>query len=298
MHKSGYVNIIGNPNVGKSTLMNAIVGEHMSIISAKPQTTRHRILGIVSSDEFQIVFSDTPGMIHDPHYKMQEAMNKFAFSIFKDADVVLFMTDLTEDFDGTERIFKILKEIETPKLLVVNKIDLGLDHTMVNNNIDWFHKQVRFDQTHLISALKKDGIEPLKEAIVDLLPEGPEYYPKDQLSDKPQRFFVAEIIREQIFELYHQEIPYSSEVRIDRYEEMEKNGGPFAKIYADIYVMRRTQKQILIGKNGDYIKKLGINSRKKIEKYLGHHIYLELYVRVKEKWRDDENLLKNFGYLT
>lgn len=296
-HRSGFVNIIGNPNVGKSTLMNALVGEKMSIITPKPQTTRHRIIGLISGEDFQIVLSDTPGTIQDPNYKMQNAMNHFAYSVFEDADVVLFVTELDELYDGTERVFDKLRNTKVPKILVINKIDKAKSQDKLNALIKEWTKEIEFDEVFLISALEGTGVKDLMKKIKSLLPEGPAYYPKDQLSDKPQRFFISEIVREKILHLYHQEIPYASEVIIDRYEETTLNGEAFTKIYADIYVMRRSQKQIVIGKKGESIKKLGIEARKSIEAYLGNRIYLELYVKIKEKWRDSDQMLKSFGYI-
>jgi len=295
-HYSGYVNIIGKPNVGKSTLMNAIVGEKMAIITNKPQTTRHRILGILSEDNYQIIFSDTPGVINDPHYKMQQAMNDAAFSIFEDADVVLFVTEPGDEYEGNEKVLEKIKSSKVPKFLIINKVDLSDPDALKALEKKWTDL-ISFDQVHHISALMKLGTENVLNCIIKLLPEGPAYYPKDQLSDRSQRFFISEIIRENILKLYHQEIPYSTEVIVESYKESEKRGAPFVHIRALIFVMRPTQKSIIIGKQGVSIKKLGMDSRKQIEAFLDCRIHLELFVKVKEKWRDDDRLLKSFGYL-
>lgn len=295
MHKSGFVNIIGQPNVGKSTLMNALLGERMSIITSKPQTTRHRILGIYNDENHQIIFSDSPGLIEDPSYGMHQSMNKFAYSSFEDADILLFVLDLFEDYSGEEKVIGLLKKSTVPKFLVINKIDLDKDGRLEKLKQKW-DTQIQFDNVFEISALEKIGLEELKEAIFSVLQEGPAYYPKDQLSDKNVRFFVSEIVRESILQLYKQEVPYSCEVIIDEYKESEKNGKPFAHIYGTIYVSRKTQKSILIGKGGSAIKKLGIESRKKIEEFVDHPVFLQMNVKVRENWRDDERQLKHFGY--
>ncbi|MBT8232365.1 MAG: GTPase Era [Saprospiraceae bacterium] len=295
-HFSGYVNIIGKPNVGKSTLLNAFIGEKMAIITSKPQTTRHRILGILSEDDFQIVFSDTPGLIHEPGYKMQRAMNDAAFSIFEDADVVLFVIDPYDPYDGTEKVISKIKATEVPKFLIINKVDLSDPDTLKEMMALW-KERIDFDEVHCISALEKIGIDHLLNQIKARLPEGPVYFPKDQISDRSERFFISEIVREKILMLYKQEIPYSAEVVVTEFKESVKNDKPFVRIRAEIYVMRNTQKQILIGRQGASIKKLGIESRKDIEKFLEKRIHLELFVKVKEKWRDDDRFLKGFGYL-
>ena len=295
-HFSGFVNIIGKPNVGKSTLLNALVGEKMSIITHKPQTTRHRILGIVSGENHQIIFSDTPGLIDNPGYKMQKAMNDAAFSIFEDADLVLFVTEPNDEYSGDEKIIEKLNETDVYKILLINKVDLSTQEELTALSALW-NSRVNFDETLFISALEKAGTEHLLENIIKHLPEGPVYYPKDQISDKSVRFFISEIIREKILLLYKQEIPYSSEVLVTEFKETEKDGKPFVRIRAEIFVMRQSQKHIVIGKSGSLIKKLGILSRKDIEKFLEKRVHLELYVKVKEKWRDDDRLLKSFGYL-
>ena len=295
-HYSGYVNIIGKPNVGKSTLLNAIIGEKMAIITHKPQTTRHRILGILSEEDYQIVFSDTPGLIHDPGYKMQKAMNDAAFSIFEDADIVLFVTEPSDNYTGDERVIKKLKQAEVPKFLIINKIDIGEQEALKELAEKWSN-WVDFDQVHYISAIEKAGVPHLLDEIKKCIPEGPVYFPKDQISDKSVRFFVSEIIREKILLQYKQEIPYSAEVVVQEFKESIKNDAPFVHIRAEIFVMRNTQKQILIGRQGQSIKRLGIESRKSIESFLEKRVHLELYVKIKEKWRDDDRFLKSFGYL-
>lgn len=295
MHKSGFINIIGKPNVGKSTLMNSLLGEKMSIITSKPQTTRHRILGIFNDDDTQVVFSDTPGLIEEPSYSMHDSMNKFAYSSFEDADVLLFVLDLYEDYDGEEKVISLLKNADVPTYLVINKIDLDKDDRLANLKAKWA-EIMEFDKVFEISALNNVGLEELMTSILSELKEGPAYYPKDQLSDKNVRFFVSEIVRECILTQYKQEVPYSCEVIIDEYKESEKNGKPFAHIYGTIYVSRKTQKGILIGKAGSAIKKLGTDSRIKIEEFVEHPVYLEMNVKVREGWRDDDRQLKHFGY--
>ncbi len=296
VHKSGFVNIVGRPNVGKSTLMNALVGEKMSIITSKPQTTRHRILGILSGEDFQIVFSDTPGIIRNPAYKMQEAMNRFAQSAFEDADLMLFVTDVEEKYDADDPVINQLKNFEGPKFLVINKSDLAQPEKVLDL-IKWWNEQVPFTETLPIAALHKLNTDKLLEQVQAYLPEGPEYYPKDQLTDRPERFFVSEIIREKILELYHQEIPYSTEVAIESFKERQTSKGvPLIEIQALIFVSRETQKMILLGKKGSAIKKLGTEARKSLEAWLENKVFLDLHVKVRDKWRDDDRMLKHFGY--
>lgn len=294
-HKSGFVNIIGNPNVGKSTLMNALVGEKMSIITSKPQTTRHRIFGLLSEDDYQVVFSDTPGIIDRPIYGMQSSMNKFAFSSFEDADIILFVTDIFEQYTGEEPVLKSLINATVPKYLIINKIDIDKE-SKADEVASWWEDKVNFDEVFFISADKKQNTQTLLDRILETLPAGPPYYPKDELSDKTERFFVSEIIREKLLMLYKQEVPYSCEVSISRFKEEEKNGAPLLMIYADIYVDRKSQKPIIIGKNGEAIKKLGIAARTEIEAFMGKHTYLDLNVKIKENWRNDDRMLKHFGY--
>ena len=293
MHKSGFINIIGNPNVGKSTLMNALVGERMSIISNKPQTTRHRIIGIVSDADFQMVFSDTPGYIKDPSYALQESMNKFVNGTFVDADALVIVVDATENYEDEHPLFRKLEKIEVPKFLVINKIDLTDESTLLQLIANW-QKVADFDEIIPISALEKEGTEHLFNSLLNCLPEGPEYYPKDQFTDRPERFFISEIIREKMLLNYHQEIPYSCEVVVDAFKEDEAKN--LVRIYATIYMSRNSQKNIVIGKKGAAIKKLGIESRQDIEKFLDKKVYLELFVKVRENWRNDDKFLKSFGY--
>ena len=296
MHKSAFVNIIGRPNVGKSTLMNALVGERMSIITSKPQTTRHRIKGILSGDDFQLVFSDTPGFVEETHYKMHESMNKFVDSTFKDADILLFVIDKYDDYEKDSPLVQKLNRIEVPKILVINKVDLATPEETVKL-IDQWKDWVNFKEIIPISALNQLGTEKLLELILENTPEGPAYYPKDQLTDRSERFFISEIIRENILQQYKQEIPYSCEVVVDSFKEGKTSGEEeITRIEAHIYAMRQSQKPILIGKGGSAIKKLGIESRKDIEKFLDTRVHLELLVKIKDNWRNDERSLKHFGY--
>ncbi|PPK87908.1 GTP-binding protein Era [Neolewinella xylanilytica] len=295
-HKSGFVNIIGRPNAGKSTLMNALVGERMSIITAKPQTTRHRIIGILSEPDFQIVFSDTPGYIEQASYKMQEKMNSYVNSSFEDADVMIYLVDPQEEYTEDDLLVGKLRRMDTPLFLVFNKLDL-VDENRVNQLERQFKKWIKPQRVFGISAQSGLGVSDLLDAIKTELPEGPVYFPEDQLTDRSERFFVSEIIREQILEQYHQEIPYSVEIEIETFEETEtKDGEELARISAVIYVSRKTQKPILIGKGGSSIKKLGTNARKRMEEFLGRKVFLETHVKIREDWRDDEAWLKRFGY--
>lgn len=294
-HKSGFINIIGHPNVGKSTLMNALVGERMSIITNKPQTTRHRIMGIVSDDDFQMVFSDTPGLIKDPGYKMQERMNAFVHSTVDDADIMMLVADVTEEFDSESPVFKPLQKVKAPLFLVLNKIDLVSAKDQMQRIAEW-SEQVKFDEIIPISALRKINVDILMEKLQQYLPKGPVYYPKDQFTDRPERFFISEIIREKILLHYHQEIPYSVEVIVEEFKEDPDPDKKLVRILANIYVSRKSQKGIIIGKGGQSIKKLGIDARKSIEHFIEKRVYLELYVKVKDNWRDDDRTLKYFGY--
>ena len=265
----------------------------MSIITNKPQTTRHRIIGIVSDEDSQIVFSDTPGIIQDPAYKMQKAMNSFVEGSFEDADIMLFLTDPLEKYEDDDPIIEKLKKVEVPIFLVINKIDLTKPEKLIKLIQVW-NKRIKFAETFPISALKKKNTKELVKFIVRYLPEGPVYYPKDQLTDKSERFFASEIIREKILMRYKQEIPYSCEVSIESYKTDPKK--PLIRIRANIFVSRKTQKSIIIGKDGATIRSLGIDSRKEIEKFTDKKVHLELHVRVKEGWRNDDDMLKNFGY--
>ena len=296
MHKSGFVNIICRPNVWKSTLMNAMVGERMSIITNKPQTTRHRIIGIMNGEDHQVVFSDTPGIIEDPAYRMQEVMNRFVNTTFEDADIMMFVTDVEERYADDDPVLEKLRNMEVPLFLVLNKVDLVSDGRLLQLIKEW-SERVTFTEIIPISALHHNNTGRLLEVILKYLPEGPAYYPKDQLTDRPERFFISEIIREKILLLYHQEVPYSSEVIVTSFKEDETNKGEaLVRIGADIYVARNTQKAIIIGKGGSAIKKLGTEARKDIEKFLEKKVFLELHVKVKDNWRDDDRMLKHFGY--
>ncbi|RME06095.1 MAG: GTPase Era [Bacteroidetes bacterium] len=295
-HKSGFVSIVGRPNVGKSTLMNALVGEKLSIITPKPQTTRHRIIGIVNEDDYQIVFSDTPGIIEDPGYKLQELMNSFVESALEDSDLLLFMTQPNEVYAEDAPIIEQLKKVEIPKFLIVNKIDKS-HQAQVQALIDLWQSRVKFDEALAVSALHAANTTALIQLILKYLPEGPPYYPKDQLTDRPERFFVAEIIREKIFEQFQQEIPYSTEVHVESFKETEtKSGEPLIRIHAFIYVERESQKAIMLGHQGKSIKQLGAAARKALEQWLETKVFLDLHLKVREKWRKDEQQLKRFGY--
>ena len=296
MHHSGFVNIIGKPNVGKSTLMNALMGERMSIITNKPQTTRHRIIGIMSDKDYQIVFSDTPGIIQDPSYGMQKAMNRFAHSTFEDGDIMLFVTDVHEKYEDDDPIITRLKNTKSPVFLLLNKIDT-VDEAQIIKLIQRWNKRIQFTETIPIAALHKKNTDVLLKLILDYLPEGPAYYPKDQFTDKSERFFASEIIREKILQNYHQEIPYSVEVIIESYKETQTNAGePLIRIEATIFVARKSQKIILLGKNGSAIKRLSTAARKDIETFTEKKVFLQTFVKIKENWRDDEKFLKHFGY--
>lgn len=295
-YRSGFVNIIGRPNAGKSTLMNALVGERMSIITHKPQTTRHRIIGILSGDDFQIVFSDTPGYVRDPAYKMHRTMNQSVEGTLEDADVLLVVFDLTEELENNNPLLPILAGTAVPILLVLNKTDL-VQPQRIEDSLNWWKKRVNVADFIAISALKEENTAALLEKILLYLPEGPAYYPPDQLTDRPERFFTAEIIREKIFLQYADEIPYSSSVHINAFKESTTQAGlPIARVQATIFVLRETQKAILLGKQGMAIKKLGTAARVEIEKFLQMKVHLELTVKVRDNWRDDERALEQLGY--
>jgi len=255
-HRSGFVNIMGEPNVGKSTLLNALIGEKLVITNKKPQTTRHRIIALINDDDYQIVFSDTPGIIYDPGYKMQQAMNSSAYSALQDADVLLFMVDAAIPPYINEDVKRKIEGLDCPKMLIMNKQDL-VEADYIELTTSWWEEQLPSFEVVTISALEGKGVEPLLEKIISHLPEGPAYYPKDQFTDRSERFFVSEIIRDKILELYHQEIPYSCEVIINSFKEGESRSGPIINIAADIIVSRKTQKSIIIGKGGSSIKQLG-----------------------------------------
>ncbi len=288
-HKAGFVNIIGNPNVGKSTLMNALIGEKLSIITPKAQTTRHRIMGIVSGDDYQMVFSDTPGIL-EPHYKLHESMMKFVESAFKDADIFIMVTEVAENFDNSS-VLERLNKTDIPVLIIVNKIDLSDQPAVEKIMSDWQQKLPKAEVMP-VSALLKFNIEKIFDCIIANLPENPPYFAKDELTDKPQKFFVSEIIREKIFLNYSQEIPYCTEVEIDTFKEEEN----IIKIRAIIYVARDSQKGIIIGSKGEALKKTGTQARKDMEEFLGKKVFLELFVKVSKDWRDSDNQLKKFGY--
>lgn len=289
-HKAGFVNIIGSPNVGKSTLMNQLVGEKLSIITSKSQTTRHRIMGIVNDENYQIVFSDTPGVL-DAHYKLHKNMMQFVSSALKDADVILFVTDIYETRMEHEETLKRLQKTSIPIILLLNKIDLG-DQTKVEDRASYWHEILPNAEILPISALKNFNLEPIWKRVLELIPESPPYYDKEELTDRPLRFFISEIIREKIFNNYSKEIPYSTQVEIEEYLEDEK----IVRIRAIIYVERKTQRGIIIGHKGEKIKQVGIESRKDIEKFIDKHIHLELFVKIDENWRENERKLKQYGY--
>lgn len=289
-HKSGYINIIGNPNAGKSTLMNALVGEKLSIITSKAQTTRHRILGIVNDENFQLIFSDTPGIIRNPAYKMHEIMNSFVETAMIDADIILFIADVKEKTDYTE-IIERLKASLVPVFVLLNKIDLS-NQPDVEALIAQWKQNLPDARVVPVSALHGFNISGLLDTIIELLPESPPYFPKDELTDKSMRFFVAEIIREKILLNYKQEIPYAVEVAVESYEESKD----IIRIRAIIFAARESQKAILIGHQGSAIKKTGIMARTDIEEFVGRKVFLDLAVKVNKDWRDDENMLKRFGY--
>ena len=290
MHKSGFVNIIGNPNVGKSTLMNALVGEKLSIITSKAQTTRHRIMGIVSGDDFQIVFSDTPGILK-PSYKLQESMMKFVTGAVGDADVILYVTDTVEQSDRSSEIVGRIRESGIPTIVVVNKIGLSNPEAL-DALVDEWRDRLPAAEIVPVSAKERINIEGLFRRILELLPEGPAFYPKDTLTDKSLRFFASEIIREKILKFYDKEIPYSCQIEIDSYKEEPA----IDRIAATIYVMRDSQKGILIGHKGEKLKRAGQAAREDMEEFLGKKVFLQLHVKVSDDWRNDERQLKRFGY--
>ena len=291
-HKSGFVNIVGNPNVGKSTLMNDLVGERVSIITSKAQTTRHRIMGIVNTPEYQIVFSDTPGVLK-PKYKLQESMLNFSEGALTDADVLLYVTDVVEDPTKNEDFLKRVANEKVPVLLVINKIDLVKDQKELEEIVDRWKNLLPNAEVFPVSATEGFNIANLMARIVELLPEGQPYFGKDALTDKPARFFVTEIIREKILLNYDKEVPYSAEVIVEKFDEKENS----IHIMAVIYVERDSQKGILIGKGGSRLKKVGVEARKDIENFFGKSVYLELFVKVEPNWRNRENKLRSFGYL-
>ena len=290
MHKAGFVNIVGNPNVGKSTLMNQLVGERISIATFKAQTTRHRIMGIVNTDDMQIVFSDTPGVLK-PNYKMQEMMIAFSESALADSDVLLYVTDLIENPEKNMEFLEKVKKMQIPVLLLINKIDQS-DPKKVGDIVEKWHSLLPNAEILPISAKNKFGTDMLLKRIKELLPESPAFFDKDQLTDKPARFFVSEIIREKILLYYDKEIPYSVEVRVERFKEDEKR----IHINAVIYVERDSQKGIIIGHQGIALKKVNTESRKALEKFFDKKIFLETFVKVDKDWRSSQRELDAFGY--
>ena len=289
-HKAGFVNIIGKPNVGKSTLMNALIGKNLSIITSKAQTTRHRILGIVNGEDFQVVFSDTPGLI-SPGYKLQEYMLKFARSAFTDADIILYVTDIEDGTENAGEMIGHLNKLKIPLLILINKIDLS-NEAAVNTLINDWQTAVPAATIIPISALEKFNLERIFTLILESLPESPPFYPKDELTDKSERFFVSEIIREKILLNYQQEVPYAVEVEVESFKESDK----IINIRTIINVERESQKGILIGHQGKALKKVGSMARADMEKFFEKKIFLEMFVKVKKDWRNDERILKQFGY--
>lgn len=290
MHKAGFVNIIGNPNVGKSTLMNQLTGEKLSIITSKAQTTRHRIMGIVSGDDFQIVYSDTPGILQ-PKYKLQESMLKYVENALSDADVFLFVTDPVDSKNVNIEYVERLKQMETPIIVVINKIDT-INQETATVLIDQWQKLIPQAEITPISALHKFNIPKVFNLIISKLPESPAYFEKEKLTDKPMRFFVAEIIREKILLHFRQEIPYATQVVVESFKEFPQ----ITKIAATIFVERESQKPIIIGNKGQAIKRIGIEARKDIEKFVDAKVYLELFVKVNKDWRSNPSKLKSFGF--
>lgn len=289
-HKAGFVNIIGNPNVGKSTLMNALVGERLSIITSKAQTTRHRILGIVNGDDFQMIFSDTPGIIK-PAYQLQASMMDFVKSAFEDADVLLYMVELGEKELKDEDFFKKITSTDIPVLLLINKIDKGNEELLEESRAHW-QKMVPNAEIFALSALENFGVREVFDRILTNLPDSPPFYPKDALTDKPERFFVNEIIREKILMHYKKEIPYSVEIDTEEFFEEEK----IIRMRSIIMVERESQKGIIIGHKGNALKRVGVEARKDLETFFGKQVHIELYVKVNKDWRSSDKELKRFGY--
>ena len=289
-HKAGFVNIIGNPNVGKSTLMNAIIGERLSIITSKAQTTRHRILGIVNGEDFQVILSDTPGIIK-PAYELQESMMGFVKSAFEDADILIYMVEIGEKGLKDEAFFNKITNAKIPIFLLLNKIDQS-NQEQLENQVQFWAEKVPNAEVYPISALENFNVKEVFSRIIELLPESPAFYPKDQLTDKPERFFVNEAIREKILIHYKKEIPYAVEVETEEFFEDEK----IIKIRSVIMVERDSQKGIIIGHKGSALKRVGVEARKELEKFFGKQIHIELYVKVNKNWRSNEHQLKRFGY--
>jgi len=290
MHKAGFVNIIGNPNVGKSTLMNAFVGEKLSIITSKAQTTRHRILGIVNGEDFQMILSDTPGIIK-PAYELQESMMDFVKSAFDDADVLLYMVEIGEQELKDEAFFRKITNSKIPVLLLLNKIDKS-DQEQLESQVQLWSEKVPNAEIYPVSALEGFNVREIFNRIIELLPESPAFYPKDQLTDRPERFFVNETIREKILIHYKKEIPYAVEIDTEEFFEEEH----IIRMRAVIMVERETQKGIIIGHKGAALKRVGVEARKDLELFFGKQVHLELYVKVNKNWRSDQRQLKRFGY--
>ncbi|MFC5048528.1 GTPase Era [Aquimarina hainanensis] len=289
-HKAGFVNIIGNPNVGKSTLMNAFVGEKLSIITSKAQTTRHRILGIVNGDDFQVILSDTPGIIK-PAYELQSSMMDFVKSAFEDADILIYMVEIGEKALKDEAFFTKISNASIPVLLLLNKIDTS-SQEILEEQVQYWKEKLPKTEIYPISALENFNVKEVFDRIVSLLPDSPPFYPKDQLTDKPERFFVNEAIREKILLHYKKEIPYAVEVETEEFLEDED----IIRIRSVIMVERESQKGIIIGHKGTALKRVGVESRKELEKFFGKKIHIELYVKVNKNWRSSERQLKRFGY--
>ena len=292
MHKAGFVNIVGNPNVGKSTLMNKLVGERISIITSKAQTTRHRIMGIVNTDDYQIVFSDTPGVL-TPKYKLQESMLEFSVEALIDADILIYVTDVVETIGKNHSYIDKVARMDIPVLLVLNKIDLLKGDADLNEHITKWKEMLPKAEIFPISAQEDFNVSNLMQRIISLLPDSPPFFGKDALTDKPARFFVTEIVREKILLDYDKEIPYSTQVIVEKYEEKPTS----IHIMAVIYVERDSQKAIIIGHGGNKIKKVGIEARKDIEAFFQKRVYLELFVKVEKDWRNKESKLRAFGYI-
>lgn len=290
MHKAGFVNIVGNPNVGKSTLMNLLVGERISIATFKAQTTRHRIMGIINTDDAQIVFSDTPGVLK-PCYKLQESMRAYSESALQDADILLYITDVIETPDKNEDFIEEIRKMQVPVLVLINKIDLS-NQKQLEKLVEQWHKLLPLAEIIPVSAKARFNVEAVVKRIKELLPESPPYFDKDQLTDKPARFFVTEIIREKILLYYDKEIPYAVEVVVELFKESEKS----IHINAVIYVERESQKGIIIGHNGYALKKVSTEARKALEKFFAKNIYLEIFVKVDRNWRNSTQRLEAYGY--
>ncbi len=289
-HKAGFVNIVGNPNVGKSTLTNKLVGERLSIITSKAQTTRHRILGIVNEDDYQIVFSDTPGVLK-PNYKLQESMLRFSKTALQDADIIIYMTDVVEKIDKNSDFLNSVKKTTAPVILVINKIDES-NQEQLDELVTIWKEELPKAEIFPMSALRGFNTDNLLRRIKELLPEGEPFYDKEALTDKPTRFFISEIIREKILLYYQKEIPYSVEVEIEEFKETEEQ----VNIRAIIHVARESQKGIIIGHKGSALKKTGTEARKDMQKFLDKKVFLQLYVKVNKDWRDKDKSLRNFGY--